>query len=73
MSRRLSIILLFTAFLLSAHAQNSSMRQIYDQAESDYQDGRIEQAVELLEDNIKSFPANLKVSDTDCSHFVTSP
>ena len=62
MSRRLSIILLFTAFLLSAYAQNSSMRQIYDQAESDYQDGRIEQAVELLEDNIKSFPANLKVS-----------
>lgn len=62
MSRRLSIILLFTVFLLSAYAQNSSMRQIYDQAESDYQDGRIEQAVELLEDNIKSFPANLKVS-----------
>ena len=62
MSRRLNIILLFTAFLLSVQAQNSSMRQIYDQAESDYQYGRVEQAAELLETHIKSFPSNLKVS-----------
>ena len=62
MSRRLNIILLFTAFLLSVQAQNSSMRQIYDQAESEYQYGRVEQAAELLETHIKSFPSNLKVS-----------
>ena len=62
MSRRLLLILLCTVCLLSAMAQNSSMRQIYDQAEADYQDGRVEQAVELLEENIKSFPTNLKVS-----------
>ena len=62
MSRRLLLILLCTVCLLSAQAQNSSMRQIYDQAESDYQDGRIEQAADLLEENIKSFPSNLRVS-----------
>ena len=62
MSRRLLLILLCTVCLLSAQAQNSSMRQIYDQAESDYQDGRIEQAADLLEEHIKSFPSNLRVS-----------
>ena len=61
MSRRLLLILFCTVCLLPAMAQNSSMRQIYDQAEADYQDGRIEHAVELLEENIKSFPTNLKV------------
>ena len=61
MIRRLYIILFLIAFLLSAHAQNSNMRQIYDQAESEYQIGRIEQAVDLLEDNIRLMPSNLKV------------
>lgn len=62
MSRRLPIIIICTAFLLSVHAQNSSMRQIYDQAESEYQDGRVEQAAELLESHMKSFSGNLRVS-----------
>ena len=62
MSRRLLLIFLCTVCLLSAQAQNSNMRQIYDQAESDYQDGRVEQAADLLEEHIKSFPSNLRVS-----------
>lgn len=62
MSRRLLLIFLCTVCQLSAQAQNSNMRQIYDQAESDYQDGRVEQAADLLEEHIKSFPSNLRVS-----------
>ena len=50
------------AMLLPAHAQESGIRQIYDQAENDYQIGRIEQAMDLLQDHIESFSGNLKVS-----------
>ena len=50
------------AMLLPAHAQESGIRQIYDQAENDYQIGRIEQAMDLLQDHIGSFSGNLKVS-----------
>ena len=47
---------------LSAQAQESSVRQIYNQAESEYDLGRIEQAISLLQDNIKDFSGNLRES-----------
>lgn len=50
------------ATLLPLQAQESNVRLIYDQAESDYQIGRIEQAMDLLQDNMMSFSGNLKVS-----------
>ena len=62
MKRRLNLIILAMAMLLPVQAQEVSIRQIYDQAESDYQIGRIEQAMDLLKENILSFTGNLKVS-----------
>ena len=50
------------ATVLTVNAQESNVRQIYDQAENDYQIGRIEQAMDLLQDNMTSFSGNLKVS-----------
>ena len=47
---------------LGAHAQESSSRQIYLQAESEYAIGHIEQAIQLLQDNLASFEGNLKQS-----------
>ena len=50
------------ATVLTVNAQESNVRLIYDQAENDYQIGRIEQAMDLLQDNMTSFSGNLKVS-----------
>ena len=48
---------------LNIYAQdNSTLRQIYSQAESDYQIGRLDQALGLLQKNINSFEGNLKQS-----------
>ena len=49
-------------FTLSMSAQDNSMRQIYTQAEDDYQIGRLDQALDLLQKNINSFQGNLKQS-----------
>ena len=62
MKRRLYLIILAMAMLFPVQAQEVSIRQIYDQAESDYQIGRIEQAMDLLKENMLSFTGNLKVS-----------
>ena len=67
----ISIIICLSA--LSAQAQErlqagdgttgiSSVRQIYSQAESEYNIGRIEQAVTILQSNIDSFHGNLRQS-----------
>lgn len=60
MKKSITILL----FLLSAslvHAQNDTrMREVYVQAESDYQVGRIEQAREALMENLSSFHGNLR-------------
>ena len=45
-----------------ALAQGDGGRLVYDQAAEDYQIGRIEQARDLLLDNISSFQSNLKES-----------
>ena len=45
---------------ICAHAQESSLRQIYNQAESEYNIGHIDQAIQLLQDNLVGFEGNLK-------------
>ena len=60
MMKRLYLITFFAAMLFQVHAQNNSMRQIYDQAESEYQIGRLDQAIDLLQTHINSFQGNLK-------------
>lgn len=57
--RRLYILLLW-AMLLPAAAQESAIRQIFTQAESDYQAGRIEQAQQLLSTHIDHFEQTAK-------------
>ena len=48
---------------LSSMAQDrSSYRQVYDQAEKEYQIGRLDQATKLLLDNLNHFSGNLKVN-----------
>ena len=60
---RILIILLFLcASSLNAIAQESFLRQVYTQAENDYNLGRIEQASTALLDNMKEFHGNLRQS-----------
>ena len=47
---------------LCANAQENVSRQIFNQAESEYNVGRIDQAIELLQDNMADFEGNLKQS-----------
>lgn len=54
------IMLLLTALTVSG--QESTSRQIYNQAESEYAIGRIEQALAILQKNIKSFTGNTQQS-----------
>ncbi len=60
MKIRFCLTIIFTGLFLSAFAQENNMREIYSIAEENYGIGRIEQAKELLVDNINSFPENLK-------------
>jgi len=48
--------------ILPARSQNDSMRQIYDQAESEYTVGHIEQAMQILTNNVNSLSGNFKNS-----------
>ena len=56
----ISIIVCMSA--LSVQAQDSSVRQIYNEAENEYVIGRIEQAVSILQDNMGHFQGNLRQS-----------
>ena len=59
--RRLFYILLLLAGTYAAHAQaDMRLRDIYTQAESDYQIGRIEQARDALLQNLGTFHGNLR-------------
>ena len=60
--RILIILLILCASSLKALAQESSLRQIYTQAENDYNLGRIEQASTALLDHMKAFQGNLRES-----------
>ena len=53
----ISIIVSLSA--LTAQAQENSARQIYNQAESEYDIGRIEQSLSLLQSNLPDFSGNL--------------
>lgn len=55
-------IIIFLAFwALTVHAQTADehLRAIYDQAEQDYNIGRLEQAEQQLQQNLKNFPVTL--------------
>ena len=52
----------FTPLALSAQEADGSLRQIYEQAENDYQIGRLEQSLELLQSNLGHFSGNLRQS-----------
>ena len=56
----ISIIICLAA--LSVQAQASSVRQIYNEAEREYDVGRVEQAVSILNDNMDSFSGNVRQS-----------
>ena len=56
----ISIAISLTA--LSTQAQESSVRQAYNQAENEYNIGRIEQAVALLQNDMNHFQGNLRQS-----------
>lgn len=60
--RILIILLVFCASSHNSIAQESFLRQVYTQAENDYNLGRIEQASTALLDNMKEFHGNLRQS-----------
>ena len=64
MKRRLYIIIsILVVLLMPQHLEaqdNNTLRQVYTQAEEEYQVGRLEQALELLQSNISHFEGNLK-------------
>ena len=64
MKRRLHLIIYIVSILycIPASAQDSNMRQVYEQAEEAYSIGRIEQAMALLNNNIDNFQGGLKQS-----------
>ena len=64
MKRRLHLIIYIVSILycIPASAQDSNMRQVYEQAEEAYSIGRIEQAMTLLNNNIDNFQGGLKQS-----------
>ena len=64
MKRRLHLIIYIVSMLycIPASAQESNMRQVYEQAEEAYSIGRIEQAMTLLNNNIDNFQGGLKQS-----------
>lgn len=47
---------------LCIHAQENPSRQIYNQAESEYRVGRIDQAIQLLQDHMDTFDGAVKQS-----------
>ena len=64
MNKRLHLIIYIVFILasLTASAQEDTPRQIYNQAETDYEIGRVEQAFSLLQNNMGSFQGNLRQS-----------
>lgn len=63
MKRRLYLLYIIGVLCgIPASAQESNMRQVYEQAEEDYNIGRIDQAMTLLSDNLSNFQGALKQS-----------
>ena len=61
MKKRLYIII-YIAIFLSTHSVYAQERQILNQAESEYDIGRVDQALKLLQDHLESFEGNTKQS-----------
>ena len=59
MKRVLLVLFLLSASCLITIAQERTLRQIYNQAEEEYNIGRIDQATTTLLDNINNFQGNL--------------
>ncbi|MBO4607647.1 MAG: TonB-dependent receptor, partial [Prevotella sp.] len=64
MKKRLHLFFLIGLCLMSLciHAQENPSRQIYNQAESEYRVGRIDQAIQLLQDHMDTFDGAVKQS-----------
>ena len=64
MSRRIYLIIYICCCVLTTLAQTTDeqYRKIYDAAERDYNIGRIMEAENLLKDNLRNFPLNLRQS-----------
>lgn len=58
----LAILIAFCLLSVCTYAQENTPRQILSQAESEYEIGRIEQAIELLQGHLSKFEGNLKQS-----------
>ena len=61
MKKRLHIIIYMTIFL-STFSVQAQERQILNQAENEYDIGRVDQALKLLKDHLESFEGNTKQS-----------
>ena len=59
---RLLFVILFVFFSAALSAQNDSLRQLFYKAESNYEIGKFDEALEILEGNFSKFPAALKTN-----------
>ena len=58
--RQTLIVIGFLLSVISVNAQETSPRQLYEQAEEEYTIGRISQAFSLLHDNLSVFEGNIR-------------
>ena len=58
----LILLIILSMSPLCIHAQESISRQVYSQAESEYETGRIEQAIQLLQGHLEDFDGLLRQS-----------
>lgn len=57
-----TLLLLGSAFSASAQGQYEQYRSVYDMAEENYNIGKIDEAEQILTENLKKFPSNLRQS-----------
>ena len=57
----LAVSMMWMPVMVSAQ-EKQTLRQVYEQAEEDYQIGQLDQAIELLEGNLNDFTGNLRQS-----------
>ena len=57
----LAVCMMLMPVMVSAQ-EKQSLRQVYEKAEEAYQIGQLDQAIELLEDNLNDFSGNLRQS-----------
>ena len=57
----LAVSMMWMPVMVSAQ-EKQNLRQVYEKAEEAYQIGQLDQAIELLEDNLNSFTGNLRQS-----------